>query len=231
MSCKSDFMNDAKVCQQLQSRTRFKYPSARTVSGFTLFIAFVIVLDTVLFSRDRGFESIVESFAAFSHLDLLTLGCFACFLLGRSVMGHFAPQRTASSKMKEHRGGFVAPAKGEASTPSKMEAEVARSPVARRNQLIDQAARSGDVAKAGELLIEFEESGGQPDVVSYNLCMRACARAGDVKGAENWLQPWSSAILSPRRAATTRYWTLVRRATWLKLARSGWSECSHEIWK
>lgn len=70
-------------------------------------------------------------------------------------------------------------------------------PVARWNQVIDLAARSGDAKKAGRLLMEFEQAsdgkpGNCPDDVSYNLVIRSCAKRGDFRGAEQWLSHMES---------------------------------------
>mmetsp|Transcript_1160 Transcript_1160/g.1958 ORF Transcript_1160/g.1958 Transcript_1160/m.1958 type:complete len:601 (-) Transcript_1160:45-1847(-) len=72
-----------------------------------------------------------------------------------------------------------------------------RGTVSRWNQAIDVATRQGDVAKAGRLLLEFEcqaKSQGisQPDSMTYNLVIRACAKQGDYKGAEQWLRRMDS---------------------------------------
>lgn len=60
--------------------------------------------------------------------------------------------------------------------------------VAKWNSEIDQAARQGDAERAGQVLLEFERSGCQPESVSYNLVIRACAKRGDVPAAERWLK-------------------------------------------
>jgi len=59
--------------------------------------------------------------------------------------------------------------------------------LARCNQAIDQAARQGDPAKAGKLLLELEQTGIKTDIVSYNLVIRAHAKKGDIAAAERWL--------------------------------------------
>jgi len=187
MSCKTDFVASEKVHQQDAKKCtgEFMYPRTRTVLGFTLFLAVVIALDTVLFNRDGdGSESIVESLGSFSHADMLTVGCLACFVLGKIVMAQFKPAPKAK-KLKEQSQAIN---KFGEPSPPKNELDAARqSAAACLNKLIDQAARAGDVSKAGELLVEFEEGGGKPDAISYNLVIRTCARAGDVKGAEKWL--------------------------------------------
>jgi len=58
---------------------------------------------------------------------------------------------------------------------------------AKCNETIDHAVRSGDWMKAEQSLLEFERLGGQPEAMSYNLVIRACARRGDVVAAEKWL--------------------------------------------
>lgn len=61
--------------------------------------------------------------------------------------------------------------------------------VERLNVAIDAAARQGDSAEAARLLLEFQKQGKgccKPDSVSYNLVIRACAKQGDLKGAERW---------------------------------------------
>lgn len=62
--------------------------------------------------------------------------------------------------------------------------------LSRWNNAIDTAARQGDVDKAGKLLLEFErqgmDAGHKPDIVSFNLVIRAHAKKGDVRGAEKW---------------------------------------------
>lgn len=60
--------------------------------------------------------------------------------------------------------------------------------VSRWNQAIDVAARNGDPEKAGQLLLDLEKAGGQPESVSYNLVIRAYAKKGDAVGAEKWLK-------------------------------------------
>jgi len=63
--------------------------------------------------------------------------------------------------------------------------------ISRWNKDIDAAARKGDVKKATQLLLKFHEEGQEgckPDVVSYNLVIRACARRGDYKSAEKWFR-------------------------------------------
>lgn len=57
------------------------------------------------------------------------------------------------------------------------------------NQAIDAEARRGDVERAGRLLFELERPGSlqAPDVVSYNIVIRACAKKGDMQAAEWWL--------------------------------------------
>lgn len=66
--------------------------------------------------------------------------------------------------------------------------------MSRLNQSIDVAARAGDAAKAGRILLDFERQvkdtqgeSNRPDTVSYNLVLRACAKQSDFKLAEYWL--------------------------------------------
>jgi len=60
--------------------------------------------------------------------------------------------------------------------------------VSRWNQAIDQAAQEGDPEKAAALLRLLEASGKcKPDVVSYNLVIRAFAKKGDAHGAQKTL--------------------------------------------
>jgi len=60
------------------------------------------------------------------------------------------------------------------------------------NQAIHLEAQQGNVEKAAQLLLEFERSGGQPEAVSYNLVIRACAKRGDAITAEKWLMRMES---------------------------------------
>lgn len=60
--------------------------------------------------------------------------------------------------------------------------------LSKRNQQIDLAARDGDLEKAEHLLFELERSDHQPDAVSYNLVIRACANRRDAGAAEKWLR-------------------------------------------
>merc|ERR1719469_97055 len=55
-------------------------------------------------------------------------------------------------------------------------------------QGLELAARNGDVEKAAELLLKFEESGGEPEAVFYNWLIGACAKRGDLRAAELWLK-------------------------------------------
>lgn len=57
------------------------------------------------------------------------------------------------------------------------------------NKAIDSAAREGDLKKASRVLLEAENQGEgpRPDIVSYNLLIRAYAKKCDFRGAEEWL--------------------------------------------
>merc|ERR1719424_765037 len=83
------------------------------------------------------------------------------------------------------------PVDGAAATASQSPpAERSSSTLLRWNQAIDTAARNGDCKKAGSLLMECQQQAGEqaqsPDTVSYNLVIRAFAKKGDYKGAEEW---------------------------------------------
>jgi pentatricopeptide repeat protein len=70
------------------------------------------------------------------------------------------------------------------------------------NQAIDAAARERDAEKAGKLLVAFEQksqgkTGPMPDVISYNLVIRAYCKSGDFKGAEAWLNRMDSHSVNP----------------------------------
>jgi pentatricopeptide repeat protein len=149
---------------------------------FTLFMTCVIALDTALFSRRDGFGSIAESLGSFTwtHTDMITLGFLACFVVGQSVMSNVKP----SVRKQLLKGGVSQQPKCSGDNES---ADRTRTATLRLNQQMDLAARAGEASKASELLVEFQMNGGRPDVVSYNIMLRACTRNGDVQGAENWL--------------------------------------------
>lgn len=69
--------------------------------------------------------------------------------------------------------------------------------VSKRNQQIDLAARNGDLARAEQLVLELENSDEQPDAVSYNLVIRACANRRDPGAAEKWLRRMEAVGLQP----------------------------------
>lgn len=69
--------------------------------------------------------------------------------------------------------------------------------LSKRNHQIDLAARNGDLEKAEQLLLELERSDDQPDAVSYNLVIRACANRRDPDAAERWLKRMEAMGLQP----------------------------------
>eukprot|EP00747_Dinoflagellata_sp_TGD_P093506 gnl/TRDRNA2_/TRDRNA2_165784_c0_seq4.p1 gnl/TRDRNA2_/TRDRNA2_165784_c0~~gnl/TRDRNA2_/TRDRNA2_165784_c0_seq4.p1 ORF type:complete len:621 (+),score=141.56 gnl/TRDRNA2_/TRDRNA2_165784_c0_seq4:57-1865(+) len=82
--------------------------------------------------------------------------------------GGAAPQRREKSQ------GPSAPTKGHS--------------VARWNQVIHNAAKTGDPTKAERLLTEIEWSGLKPDTISYNSVIHAFAKNGDIAQAQAQLE-------------------------------------------
>jgi pentatricopeptide repeat protein len=61
----------------------------------------------------------------------------------------------------------------------------------KKNVEIAAAAKEGDIKEATRLLLKFEsegENGCRPDIVSYNLVIRACAKHGDLKSVLKWIE-------------------------------------------
>ena len=53
---------------------------------------------------------------------------------------------------------------------------------------IQIAAKAGDIARAESLMHNMEKKGAQPTLVCYGALIGACAKIGDVQGAERWLE-------------------------------------------
>lgn len=106
-----------------------------------------------------------------------------------SVVQRGRPQ--GSVKAMKQSSGPEGGTQREAGAGSGERPERSNAVVSKWNQQIDLAARQGDAAKAGQMLMDFEReglaSGHKPDAVSFNLVIRAYARKGDVRGAEKWL--------------------------------------------
>mmetsp|Transcript_70987 Transcript_70987/g.197191 ORF Transcript_70987/g.197191 Transcript_70987/m.197191 type:complete len:631 (-) Transcript_70987:90-1982(-) len=108
-----------------------------------------------------------------------------------AACGKLTSQGHASTEGRKRAAGEAAAHQSEQrSVPSQCEAsssQANRSANTRVIQAIDQALRAGHIEKAGNILLEFERSGGKPDVFGYNLIIRAFAKRGDVLGTERWL--------------------------------------------
>jgi len=135
---------------------------------------------------------------------VLVLLCLAGLLLHRCIamrgQAKGTDKRYASTQRGLVRPPRPAPAAGAEQHQSQTthshsqshKQRAAAAATARWNQAIDVAARQGDVKKAGAVLLEFEKSGDQPDVISYNLVIRTCAKKGDWQAAELWLKRMES---------------------------------------
>lgn len=94
-------------------------------------------------------------------------------------------ENTIASRVDPNRSGCgTAPSKAISQAAAR---KATNTVVSKWNQAIDLAARHGEAEKAGQLLLEFEQS-GEPESVSYNLVIRACARQGDADAAARWLR-------------------------------------------
>lgn len=121
------------------------------------------------------------------------------------LLSRFAAPKASAKQagQKMHRSGASTSAKssafvrtvsngcstGAAAAPGRKGANLILS---KRNQQIDLAARNGDLERAEQLLFELERSDDQPDAVSYNLVIRACANRRDAGAAERWLRRMES---------------------------------------
>merc|ERR1719316_1139243 len=84
------------------------------------------------------------------------------------------PTDIAAAQRREKNQGPSAPTKGHS--------------VARWNQAIHNAAKTGDPSKAERLLTEIEWSGLKPDTISYNSVIHAFAKNGDIEQARVQLE-------------------------------------------
>jgi len=193
----------------------FRWTTASLITAATLavFAADFIFLDTngeaaATWLSTETIKKIQSSVLAgnFFALDFFlvaSLLCFVAFKLGLRQLSKKKDNKGQTSRSSQCHKSSTKPASNQSrsattsagnATPSTAAARggPAERPVARWNQAIDSAARQGDCKMAGRLLLEFERQakdtpGGKPDTVSYNLVIRACAKKGDFKGAEQWL--------------------------------------------
>lgn len=204
---------DATNIKFVKAKTRSS--GKTTVSSLMAVAAAIFAIDFLLLGRtgeartgwfteaSQLWEFITKEAFAFDACYIVLLLALISFQLGR----HTLFKNGGSAKDKQNNAKRASLSKGQQPKhPRAGSGDVPggkagvrppdrpMAPVAKWNQAIDLAARQGDVKKAGQLLLEFERQGegkgpgNRPDTVSYNLVIRACAKKGDIKGAENWLK-------------------------------------------
>jgi len=211
----SDATCKATVTVKLPSKTEkqrsFRWSTGAVVSCLTLslFMADFVLLGQKDEARWFGSDLVVELWNSarsyFSALDFFLavffLSLIALQLTRRKSVnggarkttkgtGHTSKiARNSTNRRKDDATCTEAAPNSGAPRPAPVER-----PVTRWNQAIDIAARQGDAEAAGLLLLDFEREGAgqvsitsRPDTVSYNLVIRAYAKKGDFKRAQDWL--------------------------------------------
>eukprot|EP00443_Scrippsiella_acuminata_P126003 CAMPEP_0115752128 /NCGR_PEP_ID=MMETSP0272-20121206/95627_1 /TAXON_ID=71861 /ORGANISM="Scrippsiella trochoidea, Strain CCMP3099" /LENGTH=639 /DNA_ID=CAMNT_0003197359 /DNA_START=33 /DNA_END=1949 /DNA_ORIENTATION=- len=179
-----------------------------TVGGLTALSILVLAIDPLVFGRGKtmgGFlaslQSYSESGGFMAEIVLMCTLCTAALVLrglsgsaptskdrAGSVSSRKAPPHSTSRGVAARGGRTAQGTAGVGQSARKGPGTVAIAAAAKCNQAIDAAAREGNFEKAGAALLEFERCGGQPDVMSYNLLLRCCAKMGDADGAERWFK-------------------------------------------
>jgi len=211
--CKSDTQAIASAHGGVTKQRKGAQHSSRwtTIGGLSALSLVLVAADLAFFgrgSKDGGLLGLLLGYgdgaSLTMELALIISLAGTAIVAGRPAWLRFnAPTRRNASESKagSHlssgstaRRGVPAPKKAANSTRVVSRHAAA---LAQCNQSIDTAAREGDTQKAGQMLLEFERVSGQPDVMSYNLVLRACAKAVDVDAAERWMKRMESRGVRP----------------------------------
>merc|ERR1719240_557620 len=170
----NDSISDAKIDTKHDRKHESKSSKARAKSMENLLviaslILVVFIMDAVLF---RGLGKHYEEVFALVALVFIS-GLMFWF---RQISSEISSERPSRNRAPPPRA-----------RPRNTKADAERSVIG-YNMTIDEAAQSGDSARAEELLATMLAGGKEANAITYNSVIHACAKNGDSHRAAYWLE-------------------------------------------